>query len=282
MVGSQHRRAQGRHRFDRRRPLAAAALAMASLLPWPLGGAALAAGAEPRTEVDVVVDMTPQGRKVAPPSPGHPVYYLPVMGGFQELGTVVAGAPPPPPPVAVAKAVAQALASQGYRVVDAAHRQAALVLAIHWGSLNPQIEKDPVTGDRVFFNQHQMLAMTGGNTLGNLDLNFEREAVLQGAERDRYFIAITAYDFEAYHQRHKKVLLWQAKMSVPSERLALGDVLTVLVRAGAPLFGRETVRPKMLILPVTPEGRVEIGVPTVKDYQDAPTRAPASPPAAGK
>jgi len=246
------------------------------------GGPARAAGAEPRTEVDVVVDMTPQGRKVAPPSPGHPVYYLPVMGGFQELGTVVAGAPPPPPPVAVAKAVAQGLASQGYFVVDAAHRQAALVLAIHWGSLNPQIEKDPVTGDRVFFNQHQMLAMTGGNTLGHLDLNFEREAVLQGAERDRYFVAITAYDFEAYHQRHKKVMLWQAKMSVPSERLALGDVLTVLVRAGAPLFGRETVRPKMLILPVTPEGRVEIGVPTVKDYEDAPTRAPPSPPAAGK
>lgn len=37
------------------------------------------------TEVNVVVDFTPEGRKVAHPDPGNPAYYYPVMGKF-ELG----------------------------------------------------------------------------------------------------------------------------------------------------------------------------------------------------
>jgi hypothetical protein len=53
------------------------------------------------------------------------------------------------------------------------------------------------------------------------------------------------------------------------------QAIPTLAKAGGPLFGRETVRPKMLLLPVDPEGHVEIGTLTVKDYQDAPTPKPA-------
>jgi len=81
---------------------------------------------------------------------------------------------------------------------------------------------------------------------------------------------VSAYDFEAYRASNRVVLLWQAKMSAPSDTLAeFSDALVALARAGGPLFGRETVRPATLVLPVTPDGHVEIGTPEVKDYSYA-------------
>jgi hypothetical protein len=240
-----------------------------------------------QTEVDVVVDMSPEGRKVQRPTPQHPAFYLPIMGGFTEAGATVRGEREhAPSPHEVAHLIATTLADQGYLVCNPAKgRRPTLIFAIHWGSIKPEIEdfgapgadptEDP-SAATVFFNQAQMLGMVGGNTLHNLDLDFEREQVMQAAEEDRYFIMISAYDFATYRKSRKKLLLWQAKMSVPSNGVWMQDVLAALVKAGGPLLGRETIRPKMLILPTTPEGRVEIGTPTVKDYQDAPP--PPAPP----
>jgi len=240
--------------------------------------------AERKTEVDVVVDLTPEGRKVKGPTPSNPIYYLPVMGGYQALGAAVAGEPPPPPPNEVAHLVAVELAKQGYWTTQT-HRQKdrtvyspppSLVLAIHWGYLNPVKDTPgvPDAGTTPIYNEDQMLALVGGNTLNNLDLGFEREGVIRGAEQNRYFVVVTAFDFLAYQKTRKRVQLWQAKMSVASNGVTLGEALPALVKAGGPLFGRETKRPQMLILPVTPEGRVDIGAPTVKDYEDAPSPAP--------
>ena len=86
--------------------------------------------------------------------------------------------------------------AQVFRAVDPVHRPTLkgmpdLILVIHWGYMNPEIEDFGRVGDptqTVFFNQNQMLALVGGNTLNNLDLDFEREAVMQGAEQDRYFV----------------------------------------------------------------------------------------------
>ena len=92
---------------------------------------------------------------------------------------------------------------------------------------------------------------------------------------------LSAYDFEAYRATHKAVLLWQAKMSAPADSLRqFSDALTALVWAGGPFFGRETVRPETVMLKVTPEGRVEVGTPQVKDYLTSPPPAPADAPAA--
>jgi hypothetical protein len=170
------------------------------------------------------------------------------------------------------------------RTVDPVHGTTikgmpTLVLVIHWGYLNPEIEDLSGTGDptqTVNFNQNQVLALVAGNTLNNLDLDFEREEVMQGAERDRYFVIVSAYDFASYLRSKAKVLLWQAKMSVPSDGVNFEQVLGPLIQVGGPMFGRETTRPKMIMAPITPEGKVEIGPITVKDYQDAPT-PPAAP-----
>jgi hypothetical protein len=262
--------------------LACAALIFASI---PSGWARTA-----MREVDVVVDMTPEGRKLEHPSPAKPAYYFPIIGGYKEMGALVAGEKPPAQ-AAVVHIVAVELAKAGYftclhpvpaTAQKPAHmafgHQPAILILIHWGYMNPQIDDfDPAGSDpssKVFFNQNQMLALVGGNTLGRLDLNFEREEVMQAAQEDRYFITVSAYDAPAYFEKKKKVALWQAKMSVPSNGVDFSDVMTALVKAGGPLLGRETVRPKMLMAPLTPEGHVEVGTPTVKDYLDAP--APTS------
>jgi len=250
----------------------------------------LAARAERTAEVDVVVDMTPEGHRVDPPTAAHPAYYYPILGGYQTLGAVVAGEPPPPSPLEVAHLVAVELARQGYFASKAQTVRnhlvldppPTLVIAVHWGCLNP-VNQDlgsPIDPNPVTFNQDDMMALVGGDTLNNLDLNFEREGVIQAAEQNRYFVVLTAFDLRAYQKTHRRIKLWQAKMSVPSNAVTLDAVLPTLVKAGGPFFGRETVRPKMLIAPVLPEARVEIGTPTVKDYQEVPLPAPGQAPGA--
>jgi hypothetical protein len=229
-------------------------------------------GSTNQARVDVVVDMTPEGRKVQVPSPAKPAYYLPLVRGYREMGKAVAGTRPPPA-VGVVHQIAVELAKQGYLVVSKEESTPSLILLIQWGTLNPEIGNfDPGNNPstKVFFNERQMLALVGGNTLQHMDLDFDRETVMQGAEEDRYFVALSAFDFKTYVNKHKKVLLWEAKMSLPSTGVTIDGALPALILAGGPLFGRETARPKMLILPITPEGRVDIGTLTVKGYQDAP------------
>jgi len=80
------------------------------------------------TEVDVVVDFTAEGRKVTHPTPGNPSYYYPVLGGFEELGDLIAGEKPPKQQN-VAQVVALELARQGYLEMNPAPfvNQAGLV-----------------------------------------------------------------------------------------------------------------------------------------------------------
>jgi hypothetical protein len=242
-------------------------------------GAALRA-AEPQCEVNVNVTLSDAGRKLTPPTRAQPAYYYPVVAGWQEKGAVVAGEKPPPR-LTVVHELAKALAGQGYLVVDAKTPPPTLLLVLHWGYMNPQIDDlstDPGSPQKIFFNEKQMVGLVGGGTLGNLDLSFERESVMQGAEDDRYFIIVSAYDF-ADAMKKKKTLLWQARMSTPSAGLTMADVIVPLVKNGAPLFGRETLRPKWVTTPVGPEGKVEVGTPSVVPDAEPPPPSPRTEPA---
>jgi hypothetical protein len=339
-------------------------LVVAALCP------ALSAGAR-STEVNVIVDFTPEGRKVAHPNPGNPAYYYPVMGSFEELGAGEAGEKAPKQ-WDVAHVAALELAKQGYlkmnptpyvnaagqvtyrdgtvvmvpanpipgrplalnapgnipltramlEAPDGAYSLKAartasapraesplpatavlqatdpihgpvmsgmpnLILSFQYGYANPESASfDGTTNDpikNIYFNQRQMYGLVTGNTLKNLDLDIDREAAMERAGQDRYFVMVSAYDFEAYRTSRKVVLLWQAKMSAPSDSLAqFTDALNALVWAGGPYFGRETARPATVVLPVTPDGRVDIGTPEVKNYSESPPPSPSGPAAAAK
>jgi hypothetical protein len=238
----------------------AARLALSVLavsLAWARAG-------EPVCEVNVNTSITEAGKKVVPPTREKPAYYFPVVAGWREEGSLVAGEKPPPR-LMVIHTLAKTLAGQNFLVVGPKTPPPTLLLVFHWGYMNPQIDDmsgDPENPQKVFFNQKEMLALVGGTTLPNLDLQFEREAVMQGAEDDRYFVVVMAYDF-AEALKKKKTLLWVARMSTPSSGLTMADVVPALVASGGPLFGRETTQPKWITVPVGREGRVEIGTPTV-------------------
>jgi hypothetical protein len=67
--------------------LAVAALGAAN----PLSAGFLGFGAPKDADVNVVVDMTDAGRKVAPPTKEKPAFYFPVLAGYREAGSLVAG-----------------------------------------------------------------------------------------------------------------------------------------------------------------------------------------------
>ncbi|QYM78705.1 hypothetical protein K0B96_15595 [Horticoccus luteus] len=234
----------------------------------------LAAGvvAAPKTcEVNVNVSVTEAGRKVTPPTKAKPVFYVPLLAGWREEGPVEAGEKAPRRE-ALVKPLARALARQGYLVMGPGTPAPTLLLVFHWGALNvdeDETEDEDGEPQKQVRNQAQMLALVGGNTFGALDLNFERDAVMQAAEEDRYFVLVSAFDY-ADAVKKKKTLLWRARISTPSRGVVMTDVVQALVDSGAPYFGRETKRPVWAEAPVR-EGRVEFG-----EVIEVPEKAPPS------
>jgi hypothetical protein len=242
-----------------------------------LGGSSLRAGnlfGPPKdTEVNIVVDLTEDGRKVPLPTRAQPAFYFPVVGGYREMGALVAGEKRPPA-TPVARLLAKALAAQGYLVMGEKTPPPTLLLVFHWGYMNPQIDDatpavppdDPSQAlpQQIFWNQKEMLALVAGHTLTDRVMGFEREDVLQAAREDRYFVLVAAFDFEAAKERKKK-LLWLARMSTPSNRITLAEALPALIASGGPHFGRETDRPQIVTALLAREGKVEVGTPTVVD-----------------
>jgi hypothetical protein len=234
----------------------------------------------PVWEINLVGDMYDDGRDVPHPTPEKPAYYFPIIGGFQEMGAKVKGVQPPPTKDIV-HALATALAREGYLVshevtvpapnggsttAKALAPPPSLVLVFHWGYLNPEKFDDgsDSSSPPAIINGDQMLGLTAGRKLDSIfDSDFQRQAIMAGIQDDRFFVMISAYDFNAYNQQHKKVRLWVAKMSTPSGGTTLADALPVLIKNGGAIFGRETVGPKSIDVPVVPEGRVEVGTPTV-------------------
>lgn len=209
--------------------------------------------------VNVNVSVTEAGRKVTPPTPEHPAYYYPVLAGWREEGAVEAGEKAPRKE-ALIKPLARVLAAQGYLVVGTHTPPPTLLLVLHWGSINPDMDEtmdDEGNTWQQVLNERQMLALVGGSTLNALDLGFERDEVMQAAHEDRYFVVVSAFDF-ADATKKKKTLLWRARMSTPSAGVVMADVVKAMVESGGPYFGRSTTRPLWVEAPVR-QGRVDVG-----------------------
>jgi len=111
------------------------------------------------TEVNVVVDFTPEGRKVAHPSPGNPAYYFPVLGSFEELGAGTAGERPPVK-WSVAHVVALELARQGYlEMKPAPYVNQAGQVTYRDGTV-VTVPAHPVRGSRIELNAPGGIALT--------------------------------------------------------------------------------------------------------------------------
>jgi hypothetical protein len=239
-------------------------------------------------QFSLVGDMYKEGKDLSHPTPEKPVFYYPIVVGYTQMGARVAGTPETPPTKKeIVHDLALALLAQGYRATQEVEVPAkavrpgekmpattkalspppSLLLVLSWGSLRAQkLESGDVTdaSPPPVANQNQMIGLIAGKNFDSIvDFGQRAEDVWEGVQDDRYFVMVSAYDFDAYFQHHKKVVLWVAKMSVPTSGTTMADVMPALIKTGAPLFGHETIGPKVMDVPNAPEGKVEVGTPTV-------------------
>jgi hypothetical protein len=268
------------------------AVARRALLTLSLGVLATAVCAAPKKDKAEVVanaELTEEGRQLPRPTPGHPVYYVPMTYGWHESGKIVAGEEPPKR-ADVLRHLAQALAKEGYRLQalrpDANTTVPSMVIHIAWGYMNPDVvetgaldvstsdggsmapaglRNDPTQSTSVDFNLNDMVTLVAGSTLA-------RQSTLSQSEWDkvgvavgegRYFIVVSAYDFAASAKGEQK-LLWVTRTSTARQGVWMSDVVPALVLTGASLFGRQTDVPKWKAYPVR-EGRVDLGELEVLD-----------------
>jgi len=245
-------------------------------------------------DADVIVysRVTADGQKRPPPTTDHPAYYVLVEGGYREAGQLVRGEHSPPGPV-VEKLVRRALTGEGYQGATAQSPRIDMFIVYHWGYINPVIvstfeegrvnprnpgEQPPLIEHKQILNDQQMLGLLGVAALDDKHFasNSDVQRIAQAAEDDRYFVVLSAYDWDAITHK-RQVLLWRAMMSLPTYGTDLAESLPALVQAGAPYFGRETGLPQHVAEPLVPPGKVEIGPTKVEEYLPAGAVPPAVP-----
>ncbi|HTQ31530.1 MAG TPA: hypothetical protein VMI53_10000 [Opitutaceae bacterium] len=225
--------------------------------------------AERSRDVIVYSYVTEAGKKMTPPTPDHPAACLLVAGGYREEGQTVAGEKPPPPEK-VDQLVRKALAADNYEGLTRDSKQIDYIIVYHWGYMNPEIE-DFGGGEKIIFNQAQMLALVAGASFDRMNPGFsDYNDTIQALEENRYFLVISAYSPAAYfkHNRQKK-LLWRAQMSLDSIGTDQTESLPALVSASVPYLGRTTDLPQQVNESLERPSQVILGAPEVKEYLPA-------------
>jgi hypothetical protein len=249
-----------------------------------LGLTAAAAAKKDKAEVVANAELTEEGRQTLRPTPGKPVYYVPMIHGWNETGKIVAGEEPPKR-ADLLRHLGQALAKEGYILQalrpDANTTMPSLIIDIAWGYMNPDVvetgaldlgdiasaglRNDPTQATAVDFNPNDMMTLVVGPNLGRLTAlspaDWEKVGIAVG--EGRYFIVVSAYDFASSLKGEQK-LLWCTRMSTARQGVWMNDVVPALVATGASLFGRESGLPTWKAYPVR-EGRVDLGELQVLD-----------------
>jgi hypothetical protein len=240
-----------------------------------LGGPALAHADDGSIRLDIVVELTEAGRKLANPSPELPAYYFPLPVGYQEVGDVVTfyhrGAPPA---AAVEGMIAKALAKQGYLVMNGRHKP-SLVLLLSWGYVCPiYVGSGKDRGNSpfspspraTFVNEAEMMTYTVGDNYNyrSASPNARAEEATEATRVPRWFVRVAAADFDDWRYHHKITLLWRAHVTTAIWGHYLDEVLAEMIEKGLPLAGRETNGPVFFTGDALPEGTVIVGTPNPK------------------
>ncbi len=94
--------------------------------------------------------------------------------------------------------------------------------------------------------------------------------VVPELEADRYFVVLKAYDFRVAWKEKKLKLLWEARFSIAAHGNRFDQQLLAMTQAAARHLGEDT---KGLLRQNLPEGKVEVGTPTVVEPgTKAPTK----------
>jgi len=226
---------------------------------FALGAFGLAAvpGAAGRSiQMIVVAEQTDPISAQVLPKPDRPADYAAFDAGYVEAGDPIANEKPPAP-AAMAEALRNTLAAQGYQ--PAAAGQPQILFVYSWGLLNRDSHAIR-NGATIDPNLHARLALLtttrqdaeienyllDRRLLGRTNpafrvpgfLDIQNRDILDLTRDDSYFFVLSAYDYASVSRREAK-LLWRVKMSARSAGVAMTDALPALLQGGAPYFGRD-------------------------------------------
>lgn len=250
----------------------------------------------PKVDVTVITEMTPDGRKRREPTEGRPATYLPYATGYHDEGQGVTGEHPLP--VALLQERLEKALRQNHYVPVAADKKPELTIFFAWGSANRlddeiSVDQDSglpvvdgpvdighknllsraalVGGERFAHELEQVLSredeakaaglLPGITPLEQLAMKSDKTArLIEQAQADCFYMVASAYDTAAL-AKGKRVLLWRTKMTANSQGISMADTLPSLATAGGPYFGKDMPEAATLSGHLVPVGQVEIGTP---------------------
>jgi hypothetical protein len=233
-------------------------------------------------EVIVDTDILPAGAQLPPASREHPVYYVGVSLGYQDLGGYIAGDKLPKPETMYAW-IAKALAKQGYLPANSEHPPTQLVV-FSWGSLYTSKFTGNPDFPPVQMNRGAMLRFIGGQKLGLIakspaeaqfelgpDLRHLRpdaERFVTAASDDLYMAALLGYDFQSAAQKQRR-LLWRTRIACPARGFVMADTLPTMISIATPMIARETKVPEWIRASDHYQPSITIGDPKVEKYLES-------------
>ncbi len=209
-------------------------------------------------DVIVATDTTPEGRKLEPPSPDRPVYYLGRSLGA-KLGSLRGDKLPDEEEMT--RFVAKVLAKQGYRGARPGVNEPTLYLVVQWGYLQPS------SGDLLWFlgyNPDQDIAapsfpgLLGPEVWRRGFRSRTIQAVLDGATSANYGIIVTAFDYKSA-STPEPVIYWQTRIALPANGKSMAAALPAMLVAAGPQIGRMSESPVLLNADEARQGVVEMG-----------------------
>lgn len=254
----------------------------------------------PRVQTTVITEMTPAGKKLPPVSRDQPAYFVIATKGSLERGDPIPG-DTPAKGEDIERSLVRALAPGGYLPAALPEHPPTLLLVYVWGAhhlvengtggemTRSLLERATLVGGDKFAQQlaqaireSENFALTtrervpegfqpnySADTKAFLDpLNVYRmegdknDVLIDHATSELYFVQVIAYDFAGVMAK-RRVPLWRTTMTVPSQGLTQELSLPSLVLAAGPHFGRDMDGPAIIQRRIVPEGKAEVGTPTV-------------------
>lgn len=87
----------------------------------------------PKIAINIITEMTDEGRKAPQPDPNKPIYYITQPAGYVQLGHGTAAGEKPPAVEEMQKTMERSLIQNGYRISDKEHPASILIIFV-WGS----------------------------------------------------------------------------------------------------------------------------------------------------
>lgn len=98
----------------------------------------------PQLDFNLLTEMTDEGRKLTPPTPGNPVYYIQQAGAWVSTGSAPAGKGNPPSAADMELAMQKALGAAGYLPAALPERPPTLAIIFTYGThaTDPEVPPD--------------------------------------------------------------------------------------------------------------------------------------------